>query len=461
MLWGALFAVIVALAGVMFWIRVPAKDWASLVKIPLFGLVASAAILACMALVVIAMWLAHQFRPTHVTLVPHLRARLPQAAALFCATVAVVCALATAAWLTEMRPVLVGLGALGIMLALIVAARSATGMVVLFCGALAGFADHAEAQQWTGAAKALLATPAFGIPVGVAVTIFTVYWTFAMRGDKHMDHAKSTSSMQWALTAPTKAASPTAFLDMAAFKRYLSRRLKETGAPAGQAHLLLALGPTFHWVTGVTSTLLLSCFTAGLVLVLRLVLSEEQPGSWSILVATQLGALGAFNLLLFQDMARTSIHQTRQEQALLVLAERAPSPAAQSRALIPYLLRQYLTVWGFSTVTIIGFGIWTDLAVLEFRLVSCVAFALLPCTTFLIRDYAQDDYAKRLAGWMNGILPVFAINGALILIALLVHMQFSLIWCLGMAVLTAGLCTWRLRRVSRHGELLLPAGRAS
>ena len=457
--WGALFAGIVVLAGFLVWMRAPLKEWTHFASLPLLGMVTSTVVLVCMVLVAVAMGLIQQFRPSHAALVPHLRTRLPQAATLYCASLVTLTGLLAARFLPDIRPVLAGLGALGVLLGMVTGARMAMAMIVLFVGVFGSFVANPVAEQWTATVKDALAAPAVGIPAGLAVLLAAMYWTFALRGDKHIDIGKRMSSIQWATTNNANAVQPLARSTSLAFQRYLAWRL-QSKAPTGRSHLVLALGPSYHWVSALIFVLLVNVFIVGLLLVLRVVVEEQRIAYWSTMIAVQAAAMQVFHVLLFHSQARTALHKTRAEQSLLALAERAPALAEQSRRLIPHLLRQYLIVWSATTAMIVGLGWWTQSAVLELHLVLCMMFALLPSSAFLIRKFAVDDNVQGPAGLKHGMVPMFAITAALVLVAIFAHIHFFSAWCLGMAGLTAVLWYACWNRVMRSGALMLPVGRA-
>jgi len=142
---------------------------------------------------------------------------------------------------------------------------------------------------------------------------------------------------------------------------------------------------------------------------------------------------------------------SRREQALLVLLPGMPQGAALNRAVAWRQMRQFL--WVLATLLpALAVIVWADIAL------SALAYLAitLPMSAWLWRDVSRLRASRPFA--VFGPLLLCVVAGVLSQFLLSRQPGALLPWLMAVLTLTAGLLTWRWRRLSRLPQAL-PAGR--
>ena len=209
----------------------------------------------------------------------------------------------------------------------------------------------------------------------------------------------------------------------APYYRWMQRLLaRPAGSTRARGLLALGLGPAIHWTVNVTALLATAVtIAAALALALLLVPLFPQVGEFlpTALASVAIGAM--FGLVSPGGQVQSRLHQTRREQALLVLLPGVPRGAALGRWLSVRMTAQYLLSWAGAAVLMMGYGTLAehlrqgdfDHAYGGARLYMLIA--TLPLVVFQWRRWARVAEPTTLSAlWptlLGGLLAALAVAG--------------------------------------------------
>jgi len=430
--------------------------WWHAVEALAVGLFGSAALLLIPVFAMMMSWFFWQFSPTNATLLPGLRRRLPWASAVVVLGLPLL--LTVFALLDEPppAPALLWLAEVVFLLGMVVSLRSqagSIGLVVLALGLFWGASGDAAGQlPWSW-----LALPWLAVPLGLLLMAGLLRWVFAFRGDLHQQSWLQIAK-QFTPSGDTSQSGYTHWAATYWFALYLARRC-QAGGKAARTLFCAATGPQLHW------TFMLNGYIGLTLLMLALLESRTFfPDAFVPLTALPLFYLVFLALIALINpiTAQRVIWQTRTEQALLTLAERAPGNAEQTRLLLGYLVWQALLRWGVAMLLALA-GSWRyGLEFLQPVHVCTVGLSLLPGMAWVVYHYGASASStgpydlKSILGWVGLNLALNTIAVALLFNA---SDRLAWLWCATMGVSALLILAWRWRRALRVA-CMLPAGRA-
>jgi len=420
------------------------------------GLFGSAALLLITSFSLMINWLSWQFSPTNATLLPGLRRRLPWAGAVLVLGPPLV--IAALILLDKQAPVLAlgWLTGVVFLLGMVVSLRSAPvsfGLMALALGLFFwGAGDPAGQLPWRW-----LALPWLAVPLGLLLTAGLLRWVFALRGDRHQRYWLATTR-QAKLSGDASLADDSGWVGPRWFALYLASRCRAGGRPV-RTLFCAATGPQLHWTSNLNSFV-------GLMLLMVVMLESQQlfAEPHVVLMALPMFLLPfpALIAVMYPIIAPRLIWQTRTEQALLTLAERAPDKAQQTRLLLRYLVWQALLRWGLALLLALAVGERYGLEFLQPLHVCTVGLSLLPGMAWVVGNYAVlsvvtgPNYLGGLLGWVLLNLALSAVAVGLLFNAPDRH---AWLWCVTMGASALLIIGWRWRQALRVAHMF-PAGRA-
>lgn len=214
------------------------------------------------------------------------------------------------------------------------------------------------------------------------------------------------------------------------------------------ARAMLGLGPSAHWTSQAAVALVIAAVALGsLALLITLVPAFER----SYLLGPALGLMSFAVSPVLQ--ARTSLHQSRREQALLVLLPGVPRGAALNLALARRLSAHQFIAWALGSAVAMALTHGVASATL---VVHSVVFVSLPFVLLVWRDWSSTS---PLSAGGTAWVVLTMVAGMLCLIALrradLVGGEVVVLVSVG---LTLGVGAWR-HAVLARAPAAWPAGR--
>jgi len=318
------------------------------------------------------------------------------------------------------------------------------------------------ALQIENARRLVLDQPLAVLTGVLFLSVWSLRWTFALRGDWHLEKnrqaAKSNAAMNDAGSAVRQQASQTWVARV--FAMYLRWVLGQTNAQSGRTPdrlLPMALGPSSN----------ASWMLVGLAIFALVVTAALQVAAW--LQPDLVGLIGMFalgylalGLMMAQSIQRVPVAVTRVEQALAGLGERTAPWAEQS----PIYFRYFLMQCGLLFAASLAYGLLLSYQVqfewMPPQVVWVGAASLLPPSAFMVRQYAAVTLSSQMK-FVGYPLAILALNFSSLILGQVLFSKFHdvVVWpyCVFMLLLTVVLIVWRWNAVRRCG-LVFPAGRA-
>lgn len=428
------------------------------------GLAFDGCALVILPVVASMMWIHQQLTMVHYNLVPGLNKRLRWVSAFYLLTIPLA-ATALAYLVTPNRNcLLVGFLVWACMLLQVLVARNLLFLWLFPClGVWIVPELPVSLAMQIERVRGLLLDQPLAVLTGVLfLSVWSLRWTFALRGDWHLEKirqaAKSNAAMNDAGTAVRQQASQTWVARV--FAMYLGWVLRQTNAQSGRTPdrlLPMTMGPSSN----------ASWMLVGLAIFALVVTAALQVAAW--LQPDLVGLIGMFALgylalgmMMAQVVPQGLVAATRVEQALAGLGERAAPWAEQAHIYRHYLLLQYGLLFAASLVYGLLLCYQVQFEWIAPQVVWVGAASLLPPSALMVRNYAAVTVRSQmeLGGYLLGIL---ALNFASLILGQVMLSRFLdvVVWpyCVFMLLLTAVLIAWRWNAVRRCG-LAFPAGRA-
>jgi hypothetical protein len=429
------------------------------------GLAFDCCALVLLPLVASMIWIHQQLTMVHYNLVPGLNTRLRWMSAFYLLTIpAMVTALAYLVapnrnWL------LVGLFVWGGMLLMSLAARSQWFLLLAIPGLgvlIVPDLPPSFVMQIENARRLVLDWPLAVLTCVLVLSAWSLRWTFALRGDWHMEKnrqaARSNAAMIDAGSAVRQQASQS--WTARVFALYLRWVLGQTKAQPGRTPdrlLPMALGPSSN-----ASWMLVGLGIFALVVTAALkVAAWLQPDLVGLIGIFALGYL-ALGVMMVPSIPQGLLVVTRGEQALAGLGERAAPWAAQAPIYSHYLLLQYGLLFAASLAYGLLLCYQVQFEWIAPQVVLVGAASLLPQSALMVRNKAAVPMRSQMesGGYFLGFL---ALNLASLILGqvLLSRLHDVVVWpyCVFMLLLTVVLIAWRWNAIRRCG-LIFPAARA-
>jgi hypothetical protein len=429
------------------------------------GLAFDGCALVLLPVVASMIWIHQQLTMVQYNLMPGLNTRLRWMSAFYLLTIPLAAMAIAYVVAPNSNCLLVGLFFWGGMLLMSLAARSQWFLLLMIPGfgvLMMHDLPPSFAMQIGNARRLVLDWPLAVLSCVLVLSALSLRWTFALRGDWHMEKSKqaarSNAAMLDAGNAVRQQASQlwTARV-FALYLRWVSGQAKAQPGRTPSRLLPMAVGPSSNasWM------LVALAIFAMLVTAALNVAAWLQPDLIGLIAMFALGHL-ALGVMMGQGIPHHYVAATPVEQALAGLSQRAAPWVAQAPIYFRYLLLQYGLLFAAS----LAYGLLLSYQVqfdwIPPQLVWVGAASLLPSSAFMVRNYAMVTASSQMK-LVAYPLAILALNFASLLLGqvLLARFHDVVVWpyCVFMVLLTAVLIAWRWNTVRRSG-LVFPAGRA-
>ena len=410
------------------------------------------------------MWIHQQLTIVHYNLVPGLNKRLRWVSAFYLLTIPLA-ATAVAYLVTPNRNcLLVGFLVWSCMVLQVLAARNLLFLFLFPCLVvwIVPELPISIAMQVENVRRLVLDQPLAVLTGVLVLSVWSLRWTFALRGDWHLEKnrqaARSNAAMNDAGSAVRQQESQSWTVRVfALYFRWVLGQINVTPGRTADRLLPMALGPSSNasWML-----VALAIFAIAVTAALK-VATWLEPDVVGLIGMTALGYL-ALGLMMVPISPQGLLAVRRGEQALAGLGERATPWAAQAPIYFRYLLLQYGLLFAASLAYGLLLSYQVQFEWIPPQVVWVGAASLLPPSALMVRNYAAVTVRSQME--MGGyLLAILALNFASLILGqvLLSRLHDVVVWpyCVFMLLLTVVLVAWRWHTVRRCG-LVFPAGRA-